>query len=70
MVIGITDRNHTLKKGQLMIGGQPAVQVAPAEFRPSAPDYNPERYRFDCIVKGRGFRLFASGMPMYRVEER
>jgi hypothetical protein len=57
-------------KGQLMIDDEPLVQIAPAEFRSGAPAYSPERILFDSLVEGRALRLFVSGMPMYRVEER
>jgi hypothetical protein len=45
------------------------VPAGPAIFRPAAPDFNPERYSFDSVVEGHALRLFASGMPMYRMEE-
>jgi len=50
--------------------GQPLVLVSPATFRPAAPDFNPERISFDSVVEGRALRLFRSGMPMYRMDER
>jgi D-alanyl-D-alanine carboxypeptidase len=62
-----------IRKGKLMFGdglgdGAALVPMGPGLFRPSAPDYNPERYSFDSIVEGRALRLISSGMPMYRVE--
>jgi hypothetical protein len=38
-------------------------------FRPSEPEFNPERYSFDTIVEGHALRLLRSGMPMYRVDD-
>lgn len=55
-------------KGQLVIEGTRMVAVAPGQFRPAVPDYNPERYRFDSVVDGHALRLIRSGMPMYRVD--
>jgi len=46
------------------------VRLGDNLFRPSEPDFNPERYSFDSIVEGHALRLIRSGMPMYRVDER
>jgi CubicO group peptidase (beta-lactamase class C family) len=64
-----------IRNGQLMFanGISDAAALVPTDggqFRPAQPDYNPERYRFDSIVDGHALRLLASGMPMYRVEDR
>ena len=64
-----------IRNGQLFLEngisqGTPLVRVGPGEFRPAEPDFNPERYRFDTIVEGHALRMMASGMPMYRIEER
>jgi hypothetical protein len=63
-----------VRKGQLFLAsgpraGERLVPAGPATFRPAAPDFNPERYSFDSVVEGHALRLFASGMPMYRMEE-
>jgi hypothetical protein len=63
-----------VRRGELMCvfgrsAAVPLVPVAPGVFRPRAPDFNPERYRFDAIVDGHALRLSVSGMPMYRVPE-
>jgi len=64
-----------VQKGKLMMAGgagpgTPLVPAGEATFRPPAPDYNPERVRFDTVVDGRALRVWRSGMPMYRVESR
>jgi hypothetical protein len=46
------------------------VAAGPATFRPSEPDFSPERITFDTIVDGKPLRMFLSGMPMYRMEGR
>ena len=46
------------------------VRLGAYLFRPSEPEYNPERYSFDTIVEGHALRLLLSGMPMYRVDDR
>jgi hypothetical protein len=63
-----------VRKGGLFLASGPGagerlVPAGPATFRPAAPDFNPERYSFDSVVEGHALRLFASGMPMYRMEE-
>ncbi len=63
------------RKGQLFIAngisaGRRLLPIGPATFRPAAPDFNPERISFDSIVEGHALRLFRSGMPMYRMDER
>src|SRR4030095_8099465 len=50
------------RKGQLVALPHldPGVILAPlgrAMFKPSTPDFNPERYRFDSIVDGTALRL-------------
>ena len=62
-----------VRKGQLFLAtgmgaGERLLPAGPATFRPSAPDFNPERISFDSIVEGRALRLFRSGMPMYRMD--
>jgi len=61
-----------LRKGQLFLAtgpgaGQRLLPAGPATFRPSNPDFNPERITFDSIIEGHALRLFYSGMPMYRI---
>jgi hypothetical protein len=46
------------------------VRLGENLFRPSTPEFNPERYSFDTIVEGHALRLLWSGMPMYRVDDR
>jgi len=57
-------------KGNLMIGGNALVAVGPPTFRPASPDFNPERVSFDIILDGKAWRMFRSGMPMYRMDGR
>jgi hypothetical protein len=63
------------RKGQLVAlpDLDPGVTLVPlgrAVFKPSTPDFNPERYRFDSIVDGAALRLLVSGMPFYRIDDR
>ena len=63
------------RKGQLVAlpDLDPGVTLVPrgrALFKPSTPDFNPERYRFDSIVEGSALRLLVSGMPFYRIDDR
>ena len=63
-----------IRKGQLILAngrseGSPLAQIGPGLFRPTSPDYNPERYRFDTVIDGHALRLLMSGMPMYRIDE-
>ena len=63
-----------LRKGQLYVAGGPGaggrlVPAGPGTFRPAEPDFAPEKYFFDSVVEGHALRVFASGMPMYRMEE-
>ena len=65
-----------VRNGMLMIQqvGETAgcdVQLAPAganDFRPSAPDYNPERISFDTVVDGHALRMTVSGQALYRID--
>jgi CubicO group peptidase (beta-lactamase class C family) len=64
-----------LRKGQLFLatGPGPGQRLIPSDestFRPAAPDYNPERISFDSIIEGHALRMFRTGMPFYRMDER
>jgi D-alanyl-D-alanine carboxypeptidase len=64
-----------LRKGQLFLAtgpgpGQRLIPAGASTFRPSAPDYNPERISFDSIIEGHALRMFRTGMPFYRMDER
>jgi CubicO group peptidase (beta-lactamase class C family) len=64
-----------LRKGQLFLAtgpgpGQRLIPAGASTFRPAAPDYNPERISFDSIIEGHALRMFRTGMPFYRMDER
>ena len=64
-----------LRKGELFLAsgpgpGQRLIPAGASTFRPAAPDYNPERISFDSIIEGHALRMFSTGMPFYRMDER
>ena len=64
-----------LRKGQLSLAtgpgpGQRLIPAGASTFRPAAPDFNPERISFDSIIEGHALRMFRTGMPFYRMDER